>query len=278
MDSRTKPENVYVLGNAPEELARLDRQAAQIGPATRLLLQAAGIGTGMRVLDLGTGLGHVARIVAELVGPTGAVVGIDRSAEALAVARERTLAAGATQVTFHESDIASWRDSLPFDAIVERLVLFHVADPVAVVRHHRQNLRRDGLFVAIDFDIGSSRAEPRVQLVDDVLGWVVKAFASAGASPNIGARLAIILERAGLADVTTFGVQTYVPPTSRAGANLLGGVVRSLAPAIVQRGIATAEQLDLPNLENRIAEELQRADAVMLPPSVVGAWGCSSVF
>ncbi len=276
MDSRTKSSNEYVLGNAPEELARLDRQAAQIGPATRVLLQAAGIGTGMRVLDLGTGLGHVARMVAELVGPTGAVVGIDRSGEVLAVARERTQAAGATHVTFHESDVTSWRDSSAFDAVVERLVLFHVADPIAVVRHHRQHLRPGGVFVAVDFDIGSSRSEPRVELVDDALGWIVKAFRAAGASPNIGARLGVILERAGLSDVTTFGVQGYVPPTSRAGASLLGSVVRSLAPAIVKAGIATAEQLDLPNLENRMAEALQRADAVMLPPTVTGAWGRSN--
>ena len=262
MDPRTKSSNEYVLGSAPEELARLDRQAAQIGPA-------------MRVLDLGTGLGHMARMVAELVGPTGGVVGIDRSAEALAVARERTQAAGATHVTFHESDVTSWRDSNAFDAVVERLVLFHVADPIAVVRHHRQNLRPGGVFVAVDFDIGSSRSEPRVELMDEALGWIVKAFRSAGASPNIGARLGVILERAGLSDVTTFGVQGYVPPTSRAGASLLGSVVRSLAPAIVRGGIATEDQLDLANLEDRMAEEFQRADAVMLPPTVVGAWGRS---
>jgi len=41
----------------------------------------------------------------------------------------------------------------------------------------------------------------------------------------------------------------------------------------VQHGIATAEQLDLPTLEDRIADELRRADAVLLPPTVVGAWG-----
>jgi ubiquinone/menaquinone biosynthesis C-methylase UbiE len=90
MDARTKSSNEYVLGSAPEELARLDRQAAQIGPATRVLLQAAGIGTGMRVLDLGTGLGHVARMVAELVGPTAASSG-SMPAEAL-WSRERTQA------------------------------------------------------------------------------------------------------------------------------------------------------------------------------------------
>ena len=52
----------------------------------------------------------------------------------------------------------------------------------------------------------------------------------------------MILREAGLAQVNTFGVQAYLPPQDQAGPALLGGVVRSLAPVIVERGIATAEQ------------------------------------
>lgn len=267
----------YVLGNAPDELARLDRQAEMIARASRLLFQSAGISSGMRVLDLGTGLGHVARIIGELVGPGGAVVGIDRSREALAIARQRTHQIDAAHVSFAEADVTGWLAPEPFDAVVERLVLFHVPDAATVIRHHRQNLRADGLFVAIDFDIGACRTEPRLPFVDEIIGWVVDAFSAAGASPHIGARLALILEQAGLQNVTTVGVQAYVPPYSAAGANLLAGVVRSLATAIVQNGIATAEQLDLPTLETRIADQLRRADAVLLPPTVVGAWGRSGI-
>src|SRR5215472_2938408 len=102
-------EQRYVLGSHAEEQRRLDHQAAAIERPTRLLLQAAGISPGMRVLDLGTGLGHVARLVGELVGPSGRVTGVDRSAEALTVARERSAAAGATHITFVEGDATAWR-------------------------------------------------------------------------------------------------------------------------------------------------------------------------
>jgi len=81
MEGHKSSENAYILGNHPEELARLDRQAAAIDRPTRLLLQAAGLAPGASVVDLGTGLGHVAQIAGELVGPTGSVLGIDRSAE-----------------------------------------------------------------------------------------------------------------------------------------------------------------------------------------------------
>lgn len=263
----------YVLGHDPDELARLDRQAASIADATRLLLRLAGLGRNMRVLDLGTGLGHVARMAGDLVGPEGTVVGLDRSGDALAVARQRCHDAHESHVSFIEGDVASWHSAKPFDAVVGRLILFHVADPAAVVRHHLEHLRAGDLFVAIDFDIGGARAEPFVPFVHDAAEWVERAFTAAGASPRIGARLGTILSHVGLHDVNTLGVQAYLPPESPVAAALLGGVVRSLAPVIVQRGIATAEQVDVDTIEDRIARELQRANAVLLPPTVVGAWG-----
>ena len=214
MEQQETPAREYVLGSRASELARLDAQAAMIEPATRLLLRAAGIGSGARVLDLGTGLGHVARLVAELVGPSGSVVGLDQSADALAEARRRGQAGNEPRITFVQGDVTSWRDGEPFDVVVGRLLLFHVADPVVVVRHQLANLRPGGRVVAIDFDIGSARSEPVVALVEEAVGWIRHAFAAAGASPMIGARLGTVLEDAGLTDVTTFGVQEYWPPRS----------------------------------------------------------------
>jgi hypothetical protein len=68
-------------------------------------------------------------------------------------------------------------------------------------------------------------------------------------------------------------VQGYLRPGDPTAAHLLGGVVRSLAAAIVGHGIATEEQLGLETLESRLGEAFARADAVLLPPTVVGAWG-----
>jgi SAM-dependent methyltransferase len=271
----TDGQRTYVLGNDPQELERLDRQAANIEKPTRLLLQSAGISSGMRVLDLGTGLGHVARMVGDLVGSTGSVVGIDESGDALAVARARTETAGARHVSFVEADVRQWQAPEPFDAVVGRLILFHLAEPVAAVRHQLRHLRSGGVFVAVDFDLGGARTEPPVRLLDDVLDWVTRAFAAAGASPHIGARLGPILAEAGLREVKTMGVQGYLQPGDRTAAQLVGAVTRSMGAAIVRHGIATDAQLDLPTLEDRLHDALVRADAVLMPPTVVGAWGRS---
>ena len=204
---------------------RLDRQSASIESATRLLLRASGIEPGMRVLDLGTGIGPVAMLIADMVGPEGRVVGIDNSAKLLDVAALR--AVSHPQLRFTLGDVRHWRDDAPFDAVVGRLILFHLADPLAVLRHHAAALRPGGLLLALDFDLRASRAEPALPLIDEALGWVDAAFRHAGASPAIGTRLSLLLEEAGLAEVQGFGVQGYLAPKDPRGPALLAGVVRT---------------------------------------------------
>lgn len=258
----------YVLGSDPEEIARLDRQAASIAGASEGLLRSAGIGTGMRVLDLGTGLGHVARQALELVGPSGTVVGVDREAPLLAVAEQRRTT---DNVRFVEADVRTVTFDEPFDAIVGRLLLFHLPDAAAVLRHHQGNLRPGGTIVAIDFDMGSARTEPEVPLARQALGWVEAAFRGAGADPRIGARLVPMLREAGLADVQSLGLQAYFAAGDPAGPALLAGVVQALSRPILAGGIATEAELDA--FPAQLRDAIDAADAVLLPPTVVGAWG-----
>jgi ubiquinone/menaquinone biosynthesis C-methylase UbiE len=261
----------YALGASDHEIARLDQQAASIDAATRVFLRAAGIGPGMRVLDLGTGLGHVAALAAELVGPQGRVVGVDNSARLLEVAAAR--AAARPQLRFVEGDVRTWRDDEAFDVVVGRLILFHLNDPVCVLRHHVEALRPGGLLLALDFDIGAARTEPDVPEVAEVARWVVAAFRRAGASPAIGTRLQLLLEEAGLAGVQGFGIQGYLAPGDPRGPALLSAVAHSLAPHILAAGLATPEQIDPEPLRARLADAVRAAGAVFLPPVLAGAWG-----
>lgn len=266
-------EQRYVLGSAEAELRRLDLQAASIDGATRAMLSATGIGEGMRVLDLGTGLGHVSAILSGMVGPSGEVVGLDRSPDVLAAAASRIAAAGLQNVRFEQGDVTAWRDDRPFDAVVGRLALFHMPDPVAVVRHHLAAIRPGGIMSMIDFDVGGARTDPPVDLAMVTLDRVLAAFHHAGAHPTIGTRLGRVLETAGVAGVTTFGIQGYMAPDDPMGPQLLAGVAGTLGSVIVEAGIATEQELGLDTLEQRLSEAIRAADATFLPPTVVGAWG-----
>ena len=55
------------------------------------LLQRLGIVPGMRVLDVGCGPGNLTAYIAEVVGDSGSVVGVDPSKERIAIAREKVM-------------------------------------------------------------------------------------------------------------------------------------------------------------------------------------------
>ena len=263
----------YVLGSDDAEIARLDAQAASIAGATDALLRAAGIGGPMRVLDLGTGLGHAAFMVADLLDAGGSVLGVDQAERLLDVAEQRRAAAGAENIEFLQADARAFSAGEPFDAIVARLLLFHLPDREDVLRRQLEALCPGGNMVVIEYDIGAMRAEPEAPLVDAVRRWIEAAFRSAGADPRIGTQTGQLLRRTGFADVSTLGVQAYFAPSDPIGPLLCAGVTRSLAPQIVAHGIADEAELGLETLQERIAEQVSALDAVIMPPTVVGAWG-----
>jgi len=261
----------YSLGSDDREIERLDQQSSWLEEPTRLLLRLAGIEPGMRVLDLGTGVGHVAFALADLVGRTGQVVGLDFDDRMIAAASAR--AGGRSNLHFTKGDVRTWTCEETFDAIVGRLILFHLPDAVAAVRHHLPHLGRGARFVAIDYDVGACRAEPPAPLIEPCRQRVIDAFRSAGADPMIGTRLASILADAGLAATQSIGVQGYIVPDDPRGAAMLADVVRSLAPQMAAAGIATIAELGLETLQERLAAALRATRSVLLPPTLVAAWG-----
>lgn len=134
----------YVVGRTDGETKRLQEQSALYASSTRRLLDAADIKPGMKVLDVGSGAGDVALMVAEMVGDTGTVVGIDTNAAILDTARERARAAGLTHVAFKAGDLREVILDHDFDAIVGRFVLIYLGDPVAALQYLTQHLRPGG--------------------------------------------------------------------------------------------------------------------------------------
>src|SRR6516162_7601298 len=85
----------YVLATGQAAAYRLRLLHGLYGEGTRRVLLEAGLRPGMRVADFGCGVGMVTSLLADLVGPTGSVVGIDSSGAQLAQARERLNTDGA---------------------------------------------------------------------------------------------------------------------------------------------------------------------------------------
>jgi ubiquinone/menaquinone biosynthesis C-methylase UbiE len=141
----TLKQSDYVLGHTPIEQQRLIRQARFLAPATEHFLQDAGIVSGMRVLDIGCGMGDVTLLVAQLVGPAGRVVSIDLDQASIDTARKRASAVGLDNATFHRADISTFTDAQSFDAIVGRLVLEFLPDPIGAIGRLSGLLRPGGI-------------------------------------------------------------------------------------------------------------------------------------
>jgi SAM-dependent methyltransferase len=263
----------YVLGHGEEELLRLDRQALVMSAPTRALLREAGLAAEMEVLDLGTGTGRVAMAVAELVGPAGRVIGLDRSATALDHARRQTAAAGFANIEFVEADVTEPLPVPVADAAVCRLVLAYQPDPVAVLRTWSGSLRPGGLMIAMEYDLDGSHAVPEVPEVTRALRWVGAAFDAVGQSQRLGPRLPTVFGEAGLRDARSLGAQVYFAPGDPRGPAMLAGVVGSLLPAILGNGIATEDEVAIETLQQRLGEALRRSDAVLCTPTLVACWG-----
>jgi tRNA A58 N-methylase Trm61 len=83
-DLRNDGEREYALATGTAATHRLRVLHSLYGPGARRVLLRAGLQPGMRVADLGCGVGTVTALLAELVGPTGHVIGVDASGEQIA--------------------------------------------------------------------------------------------------------------------------------------------------------------------------------------------------
>ena len=96
----TKAQNSWqdTAGQRWAELS--ERTDAQLGPLGRQAMALLAPARGERVLDIGCGAGQSTAELAELVGETGQVVGIDISEPLLKAAKSRLAGRGATTARF----------------------------------------------------------------------------------------------------------------------------------------------------------------------------------
>jgi ubiquinone/menaquinone biosynthesis C-methylase UbiE len=262
----------YLLGHSEAELDRLVTQSRFYGELTEEVLVRAGIGAGMRVLDLGCGAGDVSLLLASMVGPTGSVLGVDRSAEFVQFAQERAACAGFASLTFRESDLTDFRLDAPVDAIVGRFVLLFLADPASVLTRLCPFLRPGGLVVFHEMDMTTGRSFPPVPLYQRVMHWIQETFRRGGAQLDMGSRLFATFRQAGLpGPELLLRARIETPPDSPAYAYLAESV-RSVLPMAERLGVTTAAEVQIDTLAGRLRDEVVKAQAVLVLPSVIGAW------
>jgi len=263
----------YVLGHADDELDRLAIQARLIEPITRRFFSTAGITPGMRVLDVGSGIGDIAFLAAELVGDVGQIIGVERAAAALRVARRRASALATGNVTFLDGDPAELTFDRPFDAIVGRYVLMFQPDPTTWMRNLLRHLAPGGVVVFQEPSWTHAFSAPHVPSWQRCCRLVVEGLVAGGADPEMGAKLPTVYAGAGLRPPRL--VMESVIGAGAGGAeqvHFTTDVLVTLLPELEMLGLVAPGEIDPSALADQVLGDLAACESVFVGRSEICAW------
>lgn len=267
--------HAYPMEYTEGELRRLRFQGRYWGEISLEVLRQAGIGTGMRVLDLGCGAGDLSLQAADLVGPSGSVLGVDRSPQAVQWAGRRAASLEVNHLRFQAADLETIDLPLTFDALIGRFVLMFLADPTTTLARMVDRLNPGGIVAFIETDLAVARSIPALSRVETVLEWIRETFRRSGISLDLGPRLWRLFRDAGLEEPRLVVRQKLHPAPCREGVRWVSELVRSLLPEMERLGVASAKEVGIETLEEELRQALMDRDSTLCTPLVVGA--CSRV-
>jgi ubiquinone/menaquinone biosynthesis C-methylase UbiE len=202
-----------------------------------------GLAHGQRLLDVGCGLGEAALALAEDLGSSGEVVGVDVSERMLGIARSRARSARC-RVRFTVGDAYSLDEpDDSFDAVRSERTLQWLSEPAAAIAEMVRVVRPGGRISLIDTDWSTFT----IDVGDDALQALVRdgMRTERNRASNVGRRLHDLLGAAGCVPlVRTAATQTWTtwdPDESSAPLGCFS--MESLADDLVATGqLGTAER------------------------------------
>lgn len=265
----------YVLGSSDLEHRRLMLQGRILRSSTDRFLRLGGLRPGMSVLDLGSGMGDVSMLAAEIVGPRGRVLGIDRDPATTDKARHRARNEGFDgSLEFEVTELDDFDTTERFDAVVGRYVLPYQKDPADTLRRFTRFLRPGGIVAFHEFDFGVQNPTwPPCPLWDDSYRLLTEVYEATGTLPDFGRRLNRTFLNAGLPSPT---VECQGPVAAGAGSPLfpwLAYSLRVLEPALAKAGLSLpAAVVADDTLPDQLEKAVLEAGSQVLGVLQYGAW------
>lgn len=177
----------------------------------RLSYQMLGAREGMRVLDVGCGSGVDLAALAEIVGPRGVVIGVDREPNLIAAARNTLDQQELTNVWVFEDNAEHLAFSAgEFDGVRADRALQHMRHPSEAIAQMWRVLRPDGVLTVIEPDWATMAIYPAAPVggnddtvFQQVLRWCRKKLEH----PLIGRQLHALLRNQGEGAWSSVGVR-----------------------------------------------------------------------
>jgi ubiquinone/menaquinone biosynthesis C-methylase UbiE len=200
-------ERTYFLGTHDEELERLGLQHRVWRPTVLECWRRAGIGPGSKVIDVGAGPGFAAADLAEIVGPAGRVVAVERSARFVEAGRAMLASRGHANCQYHVLDLMT--DPLPaggMDASWCRWVACFVSSPALLLDKIAAVLRPGGVAIFHEYvqydSFRITTAGPRMR---EFVRQVEQRWRDAGGTPNSAPIVVRLLQERG------FSIRDAIP-------------------------------------------------------------------
>jgi arsenite methyltransferase len=203
-----------------------------------LVREALNAASGERIVDVGCGPGFYVAELLDAVGRDGSIVGVDGSAEMLAIARRRV--EGEPNVAFHAADATALPlEDGEFDAAFSVQVLEYVPDVAKALGEMHRVLRAGGRVVIWDVDWTT------VSWQSSDLGRmqrILQAWDEHLAHPALPRRLAAEMRAAGFDNVSAAG---HVFATTELKLDAYGGaIVPVLKQFVASRGQIPEDELE----------------------------------
>ncbi|SER16947.1 Methyltransferase domain-containing protein [Mycobacterium sp. 88mf] len=226
---------------ATQERERLQRLEALGDPRTIRTFDTIAVGPGWRCLEVGAGGGSVARWLGSRVGPTGHVVAVDLDPRFLDDLPALGIEVRRCDITRDEIESAA------YDLVHCRVLMVHMADPLAVLRRMVAALRPGGWLVVEEPDYSTAESlapdHPSAAGFDAYLRARHKFLVGAGVMDlHYGARLPAHVDELGL-EATGSDVGST---TERGGSVKSGFLVESFAKlddVMIAGGVVTESVL-----------------------------------
>ena len=205
-------EDIYMFQRS-SEAERLRRQGRLAENMTRPLLEKIGLRPGMSCLDIGCGPGEAMRLMGEMVGDTGTVVGVDIDGPAGRSGIDRLRSEIECNFQFVEQDLSgsSPLPQGPFDLVFGRLVLIHLPDPIAMLRKMYAVTKPAGVILVQDYNGTSFDIQPRPKQWNSLQKmWISAVAKAAGRDILFGTKLPLHFVTAGIGAPDDVSATAYI--------------------------------------------------------------------
>jgi SAM-dependent methyltransferase len=226
---------------------------------------------GALVVELGCGPRGYLDALSERVGPKGTVVGVERSEEAVELARKLVADRGLRNVVPVHGDARSTGLAAgAFDLAAARLVLVNVPQPEQIVAEAVRLTRPGGAVAFHEADAFTRICDPPLDAWTRLMDLLERYADSNGIDLFVGRRLPRLLRDAGVVDVQSRPI-VHIDPPGHPRRSILPDFVDNLRERLLGDALVARDELD--DLQAAVRRHLDDPHTLVISDLFVQAWG-----